>query len=111
MRVASWNPNAFDNEFYGYALDLLAEAAEIVAARARALVPVAIGPRGGKLKSSIRVVLPRNKVSINVRVYAGGYHTFYAGYAEFGSSRISPYHYLQRGLDDSIPAISSILKR
>lgn len=97
MRVANWNPNKFDETFENICIDRLVDAAEVIAAKARANVPHKLNLRRpvykkgkyegrlwtsrepGRLKESIRVRRRRTKSGKafsrkrNVRVYAGHY--------------------------------------
>lgn len=106
MRVEGWSPERFDAAFEEVAMDRIEEAAEAIAAAARARCPVGSitrpiykrGPYAGKpwtardagaLKRTIRV---RRKLSKsgrplkrknNVRVYAGNYLVYYARIVEY----------------------------
>ena len=106
MRVEGWSPERFDAAFEEVAMDRIEEAAEAIAAAARARCPVGTitrpiykrGPYAGKpwtardagaLKRTIRV---RQKLSKsgrplrrknNVRVYAGNYLVYYARIVEY----------------------------
>ena len=106
MRVEGWSPERFDAAFEEVAMDRIEEAAEAIAAAARARCPVGTitrpiykrGPYAGKpwtardagaLKRTIRV---RRKLSKsgrplkrknNVRVYAGNYLVYYARIVEY----------------------------
>lgn len=106
MRVEGWSPERFDAAFEEVAMDRIVEAAEAIAAAARARCPVGTitrpiykrGPYAGKpwtardagaLKRTIRV---RRKLSKsgrplkrknNVRVYAGNYLVYYARIVEY----------------------------
>jgi hypothetical protein len=105
MRVEGWSPDRFDGEIEGATIERLVEAAEAVAAAARAKCPVGTfsrpiykrGPYAGKpwtardagaLKKTIRVVRKRSKSGrplkrkSDVRVYAGNYMVYYASIVE-----------------------------
>jgi hypothetical protein len=125
MRVESWNPTAFDQEFENVAIERLLEAATVVANNARSRCPLGTishpiyrrGPYAGlnwtsrdagRLKSSIRVVEKKSKSGKplsrqrNVRVYAGHYMAWYAAIVEFYTPFIRP------ALYQSIAQIKSI---
>lgn len=99
MRVATWNPTAFDQAISaGITMEVLEQAGERVASLARQLCPVAPGPRGGSLRASIRVRKSNRPDRKNVRVYAGSMKYRYAPYVEFGSAKIQAYHFMLNAL-------------
>jgi hypothetical protein len=98
MRVATWNPTAFDDEFSKISLDLLEQGAQAVAAQAKQIVPVAAGPRGGSLRETIRVVKAKDPTRKNVRVYMGSMRYRYAPFVEYGSAKIKAHHVLLKAL-------------
>jgi len=106
MRVELWRPDRYDALFERAALDRLMEAAEAVAAEARARCPVGTvsypiyksGPYAGRswtardagaLRKTIRVRQKLSKTGkplkrkSDVRVYAGNYNVYYARIVEF----------------------------
>ena len=127
MRIEGWNPEKFDLEFENVAIERLVEAAEEVAASARASCPVGtisrpIYKRGpyagapwtardaGALKKTIR---DRQKTSksgkplqrkSNVRVYAGSFTRYYASIVEHAGKP-----FLRVALINSHSKIKSIL--
>lgn len=129
-RVAGWNPTAYDEVFANMSMDVLRDAAHIIAANVRARCPVHepagvqyrkgndkkpwLARTGGTLKQSIRVV---EKYDIqsgakvfdnkNIRVYAGHYMAYYARIVE----KIHPTKslWMRRGFTASMPAIRSLL--
>lgn len=126
MRIEGWNPNKFDESFENIAISRLAEAAEVVAQRARSRCPVGTISRpmyrrgkyadqpwtsrdGGRLKKSIRVVRRRTKSGKafsrkrNVRVYMGNYLAYYAPIVEHDKPILRPAFYA------SMPEIKLIL--
>jgi hypothetical protein len=127
MRVEGWNPEQFDLEFENVAIERLVEAAEEVAASARARCPVGTisrpmykrGPYAGQpwtardagaLKKTIRVRQKTSKSGkplkrkSNVRVYAGNYLVYYASIVEHA---VKPF--LRVSLINSHSKIKSIL--
>lgn len=127
MRIEGWNPEMYDELFEQATIERLVEAAEAVAASARANCPVGTvsrpmyrrGPYAGQpwtardagaLKKTIRV---RTKLSksgkplkrnSNVRVYAGNYLVYYASIVEHA---IRPF--MRVSLINSHSKIKSIL--
>lgn len=102
MRVENWAPAEITGEIEKYAMDKIAEGAEIVASIARELVPKGKDRppyRNGKawtarkaetLKRSIRVVRLHGDSKQDVRVYAGARKSneltaYYAHMVEYGS--------------------------
>ncbi len=105
MKVEFWEPDKYDYLFEDVAVDRLVDAAKVIQATARALVPVgtvrrSIARRGryagqtwtgrspGRLKDSIRIVQKLTKggkpfkSKKNVRVYAGHWLAYYARIVE-----------------------------
>lgn len=114
MRVSNWNPRRYEYEHVNVSMNRLRKAANLVADRARAKVPVGtisrpIYRRGkyagqpwtardaGSLKRSIRVVEKYEEFvttfgefgskNRNVRVYAGTYLAYYAAIVEYSVKR------------------------
>jgi hypothetical protein len=134
-RVAGWYPAKFDDEFRNLSMDVLRDAAQIIAANVRARCPVhePVGVMyrpvyktgkakgqpwtartGGTLKKSIRVteryeVKGGTKVweDRNIRVYAGHYMAYYARIVE----KIHPTKalWMRKGFTASLPAIRSLV--
>lgn len=133
MRVEAWNPNKFDETFENIAMERLEDAARIIAEKAKSKCEIGkisrpVYERGkykklpwtsrdpGRLRKSIRVV--RKKIRKgkafssrrNVRVYAGHYTAYYAGWEEeFGSPKRKPHPFLRPALQESIAEIKSII--
>jgi len=126
MRVESFNPNKFDQEFENVAIERLVEAAEVVADEARRRCPVGTVSRpmykagryagqpwtardGGKLKESIRVVQKKSKSGKplskkrNVRIYAGTWFAYYANIVE----HYTPF--MRTAISNSLSAVKSII--
>lgn len=100
MKLVNWNPGAVTAEIEKTAMDRLAEAGEIVAARARGLVPV----KSGKLKSSIRVTRLKGDPKQNIRVYAGSREkggAFYSHMVEHGTVKMPAEPFLRPALNAS----------
>ena len=109
MRVANWAPDKITAEIEKKAMDRLEKAGEVVAARARAGVPV----RTGMLKNSIRVVRLKGDPKLDVRVYAGSREkggAFYAHIIEFGSVKMKARPFMRPALNQSKGAIMSIME-
>jgi hypothetical protein len=128
--VAGWNPAAYDEIFADLSMDVLRDAAQIIAANVRARCPVHepegimyrkakkgvpwTARTGGTLKKSIRVV-EKYEVQYgtkvfddrNIRVYAGHYMAYYARIVE----KVHPTKslWMRRGFTSSKPAIRSLL--
>lgn len=102
MRVADWHPEQITEEIETRAMDRLEKAGEVVAAKARALVPVGqdrpqykngkawTAREAGTLRDSIRVTRLEGDPKLNIRVYAGARQSdkltaYYAHWVEFGS--------------------------
>lgn len=126
MRVEAWNPEKYDAEFEGVAMERLVAAAEAVADAARARCPVGTitrpvyrrGPYAGQpwtardagaLKKTIRVRQKTSKSGkplkrkSNVRVYAGNYLVYYARIVEYAGRA-----FLRPALRNSISKIRQI---
>jgi HK97 gp10 family phage protein len=123
MRVSNWNPQQYDGQLIAASMERLVKAAEIVAEKARAMVPVGsisrpVGKAGkywterspGSLKKSIRVVQKHDSTTRNVRIYAGNKKVFYARLVEFGSIKKGARPYLRPALNGSKSQIKSILE-
>lgn len=126
MRVSNWNPQKYDSELLGVAMDRLEKAAEVVAEAARKRVKVGTVSRpiyktgvyagepwtsrdGGALKKTIRVVSKHSVDPIigesrNVRIYAGNYLVRYARVVEYAGKK-----FLRPALNASKKQIRSIL--
>ena len=127
MRVESWNPNRFDQEFENVAMDRLESAAEVIAGKARQKCPVGtisrpIYKRGpyagqpwtardaGQLKRSIRLTKKLTKHGKplarkrSIRVYAGHYLAYYARIVEYGGRQ-----FLRPALQSSMAQVKSII--
>ena len=98
MRVANWNPEKITAEIEKRAMDRLEKAGEVVAAKARAKVPVGKSRppyktgnikwskrEAGALQKTIRVRRLKGDPKLNIRVYAGSKEVFYARWVEYGS--------------------------
>jgi HK97 gp10 family phage protein len=123
MRVSNWNPQQYDGQFIAASMARLVKAAEIVAEKARAKVPVGsisrpAGKSGkywtertpGSLKKSIRVVKKHDSTTRNVRIYAGNKKVFYARLVEFGSIKKGARPFLRPALNGSKAEIKAILE-
>ena len=120
MRVSNWQPQRFDGEIIGAAMDRLERAAEVVATDARRRAPVGVnvpagqgkwsGREAGALKKSIRVVRLHGDKRRNIRVYAGSKQVFYARFVEYGTSKMSARPFLRPALNSSKGKIQSILR-
>jgi len=84
-------------------------AGELVAARARGLVPV----DSGKLKDSIRVTRLKGDPKQNIRVYAGNRNkggAFYAHMVEYGTVKMKAKPFLRPALNESKSSIKNIVE-
>lgn len=100
MKIKNWAPAQITAEVEKTAMDRLEKAGEIVADRARSLVPV----RSGKLKATIRVVRLRGDAKQNIRVYAGNREkggAFYAHMVEYGTVKMAAKPFLRPALNAS----------
>lgn len=130
MRLENWNPNKFDQDFEDVVIERLVAAGEVVAAKARSKCHAGTISRPsykkkagrnwtsrdpGRLKKSIRVVRKKTKSGKaftrkrNIRVYAGHFLAYYAGWVEFGTSRTKAQQFLRPALFSSISEINSIV--
>lgn len=111
MKIVNWAPEKITAEIEKTAMDRLEKAGEIVAERARGLVPVGItipkgkgkwsGREAGALKKSIRVVRLQGDPKMNVRVYAGNKDVFYARFVEYGTVKMPAKPFLRPALNAS----------
>lgn len=109
MRVVNWTPGQVTAEIEKTAMDRLEKAGEVVAARARAGVPVDTG----KLKASIRTTRLKGDPKLNIRIYAGSREkggAFYAHMVEYGTVKMRARPFLRPALNASKPAIMSIVE-
>jgi len=134
-RVAGWNPAKFDAEFANLSMDVLRDAAQIIATNVRVRCPVHqpegvqyrqvyktgkykgepwTARTGGTLKKSIRVVEKyevRGGTKVwedkNIRVYAGHYMAYYARIVE----KIHPTKslWMRKGFTSSLAAVRSLV--
>lgn len=135
MRVEGWNPNKFDESFESIAMSRLVQAGEVIAAKARALMPPGKTERPvyktgkyagrawtsrkpGRLQKSIRVRRKLTKSGKafsrkrNVRVYAGDPRKWvdYGDYlAYYGAIREYKKPFLKPAFYASMPEIKAIL--
>lgn len=125
MKV-KWNPiGSITAEIEKRAMDRLAKAGEVVAAKARALFPLGAPPpmpnrkskepwkpmSKGDLQKSIRVKRLDGDPKLNIRVYAGGRWKgapFYAHMIEFGTVKLGARPFLRPALNSSKAAIKNI---
>ena len=126
MRIESWNPNQFDQEFEDVAIERLEKAAELVKAVARRKCPVGTTTRpiyqsgpyanqswtsrdAGRLRKSIRVVRKKTRggkafsKKRDVRVYAGHFTAYYAKIVEYSKPFLRP------AMEESIPMIKTLI--
>lgn len=98
---AKWNPiEPITAEIEKRAMDRLEKAGEIVAAKAKQIVPVDTG----RLKDSIRVVRLHGDPKQNIRVYAGNRlkgSPFYAHMVEYGTVKKAARPFLRPALNTS----------
>jgi len=109
MRVEGWHPEKITAEIEKKAMDRLEMAGELVAARARGLVPV----DSGKLKDSIRVTRLKGDPKQNIRVYAGNRNkggAFYAHMVEYGTVKMKAKPFLRPALNESKSSIKNIVE-
>lgn len=113
MRIESFNPNRYDQEFENVAIERLVEAAEVVKAAIKRRTPVGTtsrpiyrtGPYAGafwtardegQLKRSVRVVRRKTKSGKafskkrNIRIYCGHAKAYYAKMVEFYTPFMRP---------------------
>jgi len=133
MRLESWNPSAFDQDFENVAIERLVKAANIVRATAKRKLSAKIGKGEttgisrpiyktgryagqawtkrdfGELMKSIRVTQKKSKYGKvlwkkrNVRVYVGNYLAYYADIFEFSKPFMRP------ALMESLPMIKTLI--
>jgi HK97 gp10 family phage protein len=109
MRIANWNPNKITAEIEKKAMDRLEKAGEVVASRARGIVPV----KSGKLKASIRVTRLKGDPKQNIRVYAGNRQKdgpFYAHMVEYGTVKMKARPFLRPAINASKSSIKAIME-
>ncbi|MFA5075632.1 MAG: HK97-gp10 family putative phage morphogenesis protein [Candidatus Babeliales bacterium] len=117
MRIANWHPEIITAEIEKRAMDRLEKAGEMVASRARQIVPVDTGT----LKSTIRVTRLKGDPKMNIRVYAGSREkggsmqkgavrgAFYAHMVEFGTVKMKARPFLRPALNASKGSILDIM--
>lgn len=123
MRIANWNPDVITAEIEKTAMDRLQKAGELVAERARQLVPVGrdrppyktgkdwTARKAGALKASIRVVRLKGDPKMNVRVYAGNRtDAYYARFVEYGTVKMRAKPFLRPALNESKTKIKDIVQ-
>lgn len=131
-RIEGWNPNKFDEEFENIAIDRLISAAEVIAVKARSNCPVGTISRpayktgkdagkiwtsrdAGRLRKSIRVVRKKTKSGKafsrkrSIRVYAGHFTGYYAGWVEYGTKKVPARPFLRKAFHSSMSEVQSIL--
>ena len=109
MRIEGWHPEVITEEIEKKAMDRLARAGEIVAARARQKVPV----QSGKLRDSIRVTRLKDDPKLNIRVYAGSRQkggAFYAHMVEYGTVKMAAKPFLRPALNEAKGQIKGIVE-
>lgn len=118
----SWNPDLASEEITRKAMGRLEKAAEVVADRARSLVPVGKDiPQGegkwskreaGALKRTIRVVRLKGDPKLDVRVYAGNRTrgVFYAHFLEFGTIKMRAKPFLRPALNSTRGLIKGMVE-
>lgn len=109
MRVEGWAPDKITAEIEKRAMDRLAKAGELVAAKARQRVPVDTS----RLKDSIRVVRLKDDSKQNIRVYAGNRlkgGPFYAHMVEYGTVKMKKRPFLRPALNESKASIKNIVE-
>ncbi len=121
MRVSNWNPHKADVQIMNASMERLEACGEVVARKARSLVPVGKSRpqyRNGKewtereagaLKRSIRVVKLNNSQKRNIRVYAGSRKVYYARFVEMGTSKMAAKPYLRPAFNSSKAEMKQIL--
>lgn len=128
MRVVNWSPERITAEIEKKAMDRLAKAGEIVAAKARGIVRIGL-PRHryrngkawtervpGTLMRSIRVTRLHGDPKQNIRVYAGAKQSdkltaYYAHMVEKGTINMAALPYLRPALNVSKAAIMAIMEK
>ena len=133
MRIESWNPNQFDQEFEDVAIERLEKAGKVLRAAVKRHLAGKIGSGKttgisrpiyqsgpyagqpwtkrdfGELQKSIRVTRKESKSGKpllrkrNVRVYAGHYLAYYADIFEYSKPFMRP------ALEESLPMIESTI--
>jgi HK97 gp10 family phage protein len=109
MRVDNWHPENITAEIEKKAMDRLEMAGELVAARARGLVPV----DSGKLKDSIRVTRLKGDPKQNIRVYAGNRNkggAFYAHMVEYGTVKMKARPFLRPAIESTKGMVRGIVQ-
>ncbi len=120
MARVEWHPEEITAEIEKKAMDRLEKAGEVVAAKARNLVPVGKNIPAGKgkwskreagaLKKSIRVVRLKGDPKLNVRVYAGNKEVYYARFVEYGTVKMKAKPFLRPALNGSKGDILAIME-
>ncbi len=123
MRVANWNAEKVLKGVVAASMDRLEEIGNIIANKAKSLVPVGIdraqyktgkdwtARRAGALKASIRVVRLHGDPKRNVRVYAGSRKVFYARFVERGTVKMRARPFLRPALNASKSPAKAILNK
>jgi len=118
MRVVNWNPQKADTEIINASMERLMAVGELIASKARSMVPVgkSIAGKGkwssreaGALKKSIRVVRLQGDPRRNVRVYAGNREVYYARFIEMGTVKMRARPFLRPALNSSKSEAKQIL--
>lgn len=129
MRVENWAPDIITTDVEKKAMDRLAKAGELVAAKARQKFPLGAPPpvvgrknkkpwmpmSKGDLLKSIRVTRLPGDPKLNIRVYAGfrqegGGGVFYAHMIEWGTVKMGARPFLRPALNSSKGLIMSIVE-
>jgi HK97 gp10 family phage protein len=118
MKVVNWNPQRLDPEIINACMERLVAVGELIADKARSMVPVGKDVTGkgkwssreaGALKKSIRVVRLHGDPRRNVRVYAGSRQVYYARFVEYGTSKMRARPFLRPALNASKSEAKNIL--
>jgi HK97 gp10 family phage protein len=118
MRVVNWNPQRLDPEIINACMERLAAVGELIANKARSMVPVGktIAGKGkwssreaGALKKTIRVVRLQGDPRRNIRIYAGSRQVYYARFIEYGTSKMRARPFLRPALNASKSEAKNIL--
>ena len=127
MRVENWHPEVITAEIEKTAMDRLEKAGELVAAKARAKVPVGTitrprrgAPwterRPGTLRDSIRVRRLKDDPKLNIWVIGGSIrsHTkltaYYAHMVEFGTVNMPANPFMRPALNEARASIMTIME-
>jgi len=109
MRVANWNPVKTDARIIHASMDRLEKVGELIAAEARARVPVGqdvkagsgkwSGRKAGALRETIRVTRLKDDARRNIRIYAGNREVYYARFVERGTVKMQARRFLMKALN------------